>query len=297
MDELIAKAEVLLEALPYIQRFAGRTVVIKYGGSAMLDDRLKLGFAQDIVLLSSLGLHPVIVHGGGPQIGKALARVGLKTEFIGGYRVTDDAAMEIVEMVLGGQINKGIVTNIEHHGGTAIGISGKDGNLITATKMEIANGDLGRVGKVEKIEPEVIHKLRTSGFIPVIAPIGVDAAGNSYNINADLVASEVARAIRADKLMLLTDVEGILDGDGRLQGRVTKSAADRQMRDGVIAGGMVPKVECALNALAGGVGQVHIIDGRVSHAVLLEIFTDKGVGTEVVATSKGRGRAASPDQE
>ncbi len=282
MDELIAKAEVLLEALPYIRRFAGRTVVIKYGGSAMIDEELKLGFAHDIVLLNSLGLHPVIVHGGGPQIGKALARLGIETRFIDGQRVTDDATMEVVEMVLGGPVNKGIVTNIEQHGGTAVGISGKDGNLLRATRLEVEGGDLGRVGKVDRVNPQVIERLRESGFIPVIAPIGVDAKGNGYNINADIAASKIAQALGADKLMLLTDVEGILDTSGTLRTSVTVRQARTEISKGVVKGGMVPKVECAIDALAGGVGQVHIIDGRVSHAVLLEIFTRTGVGTEVI---------------
>jgi len=282
MDELIAKAEVLLEALPYIRRFAGRTVVIKYGGSAMIDEELKLGFAHDIVLLNSLGLHPVIVHGGGPQIGKALARLGIETRFINGQRVTDDATMEVVEMVLGGPVNKGIVTNIEQHGGTAVGISGKDGNLLRASILEVEGGDLGRVGKVDRVDPQVIERLRESGFIPVIAPIGVDAEGNGYNINADIAASKIAQALGADKLVLLTDVEGILDTSATLRTSVTVRQARTEIRKGVVKGGMVPKVECAIDALAGGVGQVHIIDGRVSHAVLLEIFTRTGVGTEVV---------------
>ena len=282
MDELIAKAEVLLEALPYIRRFAGRTVVIKYGGNAMIDDELKLSFAHDIVLLNSLGLHPVIVHGGGPQIGQMLRRLGIETRFIDGQRVTDDATMEVVEMVLGGPVNKEIVTNIEQHGGTAVGISGKDGNLLLAGKLEIAEGDLGRVGKVEKVNPQVIERLRESGFIPVIAPVGVDAEGNGFNINADLAASKIAQALKADKLMLLTDVEGILDPDGNLRSVITARQARSEIRKGVIKGGMVPKVECAIDALAGGVGQVHIVDGRVSHAVLLEIFTRTGIGTEVV---------------
>ncbi len=289
MDELIAKAEVLLEALPYIQRFAGRTVVIKYGGSAMLEDRLKLGFAQDVVLLNSLGVHPVIVHGGGPQIDRAVERAGLKSTFIRGMRVTDDATMEIVEMVLGGLINKSIVSDIQRHGGTAIGISGKDGSLIHASKLKIDEGDLGQVGKIDRIQPEIVVKLRANGFIPVIAPIGVDAEGASYNINADVVAAEVARALSADKLMLLTDVAGILDAGGKLQPVLDAGRARSQVAEGVIQGGMVPKVECALRALDGGVGQVHVIDGRVSHAVLLEIFTRKGVGTEVVL-AKGRTR-------
>ncbi|TFH24010.1 MAG: acetylglutamate kinase [Myxococcales bacterium] len=282
MDELIAKAKVLLEALPYIRRFAGRTVVIKYGGNAMIDDELKLSFAHDIVLLNSLGLHPVIVHGGGPQIGDMLRRLGIETQFIRGQRVTDDATMEVVEMVLGGPVNKEIVTNIERHGGTAVGISGKDGNLLIASKLEIAEGDLGRVGKVEEVNPQVIERLRESGFIPVIAPIGVDADGNGFNINADLAASKIAQALKADKLMLLTDVEGILDTDGNLRSVVTARQARSEIGKGIIEGGMVPKVECAIDALTGGVGQVHIIDGRVSHAVLLEIFTRTGIGTEVV---------------
>jgi acetylglutamate kinase len=294
MDKLIAKAEVLLEALPYIRRFAGRTIVIKYGGSAMLDEKLKLGFAQDVVLLKSLGLHPVIVHGGGPQIGKALARVGIETKFVRGMRVTDDAAMEIVEMVLGGQINKSIVTNIEHHGGNAVGISGKDGNLIVASKLKAKGVDLGRVGKIEAVHPHVIVKLRESGYIPVIAPIGVDAEGNSYNINADVVASHVAAAIAADKLMLLTDVEGILDADKKLQPVLSAPAIREQVRRGVIGEGMLPKVECAVHALESGVGQVHIIDGRVSHAVLLEIFTRTGVGTEVVRAAAANAKTKKP---
>jgi acetylglutamate kinase len=291
MDDLIAKAEILLEALPYMQRFAGRTIVIKYGGSAMLDEKLKLGFAQDIVMLKSIGLHPVIVHGGGPQIGQALARLGIETRFERGMRVTDDATMEVVEMVLGGQINKAIVANIERHGGNAVGISGKDGGLIAASQMLVesvgANGettliDIGRVGKIEKVSPSVIERLRESGFVPVIAPIGDDEEGRSFNINADVAAAEIARALGADKLILLTDVPGILDGNGELQPRVTIDDAKRQIVAGAIDGGMVPKVECAMSALEGGVRQVHIIDGRVSHAVLLEIFTKEGVGTEIL---------------
>lgn len=296
MEELIAKAEVLLEALPYMQRFAGRTVVIKYGGSAMLDEELQRSFARDIVLLNSLGLHPIIVHGGGPQIGEELERRGIKTKFVRGLRVTDDASMDIVEMVLAGRINKDIVTNIERHGGTAVGLSGKDGQLICAEKMMIEASDdggpaqtidLGRVGKVKRINPEVVVKLRDNHFIPVIAPIGVDEAGRGYNINADLAASEIARALGAEKLILLTDVAGIFDTEGRPQPFIEVAEARRQVEAGVIEGGMVPKVECSISALEGGVGQVHIIDGRVSHAVLLEIFTRKGVGTEIVRTPGG----------
>jgi len=291
MEELIAKAEVLLEALPYMQRFAGRTIVIKYGGSAMLEEELRSSFARDIVLLNSLGLHPIIVHGGGPQIGKELERSGIKTKFVRGLRVTDDAAMDVVEMVLAGRINKDIVANIEHHGGTAKGISGKDNRLICAEKMllEVSGDDgqpetidLGRVGRVKRVNPEVVIKLRDNQFIPVIAPIGVDEEGLGYNINADLAASEIAQALAAEKLILLTDVAGIFDAAGKPQAFLETAAAHRQINTGGIEGGMVPKVECSIAALAGGVGQVHIIDGRVSHAVLLEIFTREGVGTEIV---------------
>jgi acetylglutamate kinase len=302
VNKLIAKAEVLLEALPYMQRFAGRTIVIKYGGSAMLDERLKLGFAQDVVLLNSLGLHPVIVHGGGPQIGKTLARLGIETRFVRGLRVTDEATMEVVEMVLGGRINKAIVTNIEQHGGTAVGISGKDGDLIKASKMKVrAKGDdgktalldIGLVGKVDEVRPQIVERLRESNFIPVIAPIGADARGNTYNINADTAASKIAQALGAEKLILLTDVKGILDKSGVLQPFLSIRSAKSQVRGGSIADGMVPKVECAIEALQNGVKQVHIIDGRVSHAVLLEIFTRKGVGTEVVQSER-RPRARRP---
>lgn len=292
MDKLIAKAEVLLEALPYMRRFAGKTIVIKYGGAAMVDEKLRRGFAQDIVLLNSLGLHPVIVHGGGPQIGRALERLGIATRFVRGMRVTDEASMEVVEMVLAGQINKSIVTDIAHHGGTAVGISGKDAGLLHATKMlmEITGADgkteavdLGHVGRVESVNPLIVEKLREHDLIPVIAPIGVDQEGRSYNINADVAAAKIAEALKAEKLMLLTDVSGILNEQKKLQPFLSIQEAKRQIAAGSIEGGMVPKVECAVEALEGGVKQVHIIDGRVSHAVLLEIFTNRGVGTEVVA--------------
>ncbi len=294
MDKLIAKAEVLLEALPYMQRFAGRTVVIKYGGSAMVDERLKLGFAEDVVLLRSLGIHPVIVHGGGPQIGRVLERIGIESSFVRGLRVTDEATMEIVEMVLAGQINKDIVSMIQAHGGRAVGLSGKDGGLLTASKMRVRVAgddgrssmvDIGMVGKVDRVEPEVVENLTGDGFIPVIAPIAADGRGRTYNVNADLAASCIAQALGAAKLILLTDVAGILDGSGKLQPFLSIRQAKSQIRKGVIADGMVPKVECAIAALGGGVGQVHIIDGRVAHAILLEIFTRKGVGTEVVRTA------------
>lgn len=294
MDKLIAKAEVLLEALPFMRRFAGKTLVIKYGGAAMLDDRLRRGFAQDIVLLNSLGLHPVIVHGGGPQIGKALERLGIPTRFVRGMRVTDDAAMEVVEMVLAGQINKGIVADIAHFGGMAVGVCGKDASLIRASKMlmETTDGggksetvDLGQVGKVEHVNPTLIERLRQHDFIPVIAPIGFDDEGRSYNINADVAAGKIAEALKAEKLILLTDVPGILDSNKELQPLLAIADAKRQIAAGSVDGGMVPKVECAIEALTGGVKQVHIIDGRVTHAVLLEIFTNRGVGTEVLADS------------
>lgn len=291
MDKLIAKAEVLLEALPYIDRFKGRTLVIKYGGSAMLDAELRHGFAQDVVMMNRLGIHPVIVHGGGPQIGEALGKLGIETKFVRGLRVTDEAAMEVVEMVLAGKINKNIVADLERHGGGAVGISGKDGDLIRASKMlmEITGEDgtmqavdLGQVGRVEHVNPDVIVKLMRADYIPVVAPVGVDREGRSYNINADLAASKIAQALGAAKLILLTDVQGILDSNSDLQPFVDVESARTQIADGSIADGMVPKVECAIEALHAGVGQVHIIDGRVSHAVLLEIFTNKGVGTEVV---------------
>ena len=283
MDKLIAKAEVLLEALPFMQRFAGRTLIIKYGGSAMIDEELKSGFAEDVVLLRSLGLKPVIVHGGGPQIGKTLERLGIETKFVRGLRVTDEATMQVVEMVLAGQINKNIVALIQRRGGKAAGLCGKDGNLIMASKMRPTKGvDLGMVGRVETINPELVRNLVDDGFIPVIAPIGTDVKGRSYNINADLAAARIAKAMGAAKLILLTDVAGILDGSGKLQPLVSIKQARTQIRKQLIAGGMVPKVECAIDALEGGVQQVHIIDGRVSHAVLLEIFTRKGVGTEIL---------------
>ena len=291
MEELIAKADVLLEALPYMRRFAGRVVVIKYGGHAMLDEKLKSGFAQDVVLLKSLGLRPVIVHGGGPQIEEALNRHGIETRFVRGMRVTDEATMEIVEMVLGGQINKGIVAMIHSHGGKAIGLSGKDGRLLMAEKLLVRvegkgkkaeNVDVGQVGRITKINPEILEHIEGTDFIPVIAPVATDKDGRTWNINADVAAAEIARGLKAEKLILLTDVAGIKNAKGEVQSLLTAADAKRQVKAGSIAAGMVPKVECAISALEGGVGQVHIIDGRVRHAVLLEIFTDRGVGTEVL---------------
>jgi len=311
MDELIAKADILLETLPYLRRFAGRTVVIKYGGHAMLDAQLQSGFAEDVVLLRSIGLRPIIVHGGGPQIEAALSKHGIKTQFVRGMRVTDEDTMEIVEMVLGGQINKAIVGMIHKHGGKAIGMTGKDGRLLQASRMKVRveeKGkkpemvDVGLVGKIEHIEAEILERIAGTDFIPVIAPIATDADGGTYNVNADVAAGEIAAALKADKLILLTDVAGIKDAAGNVQSYLSADGARRQIRDGSIDKGMVPKVECAIHALESGVGQVHIIDGRVKHAVLLEIFTTGGVGTEVLlheedAASKqkpARGGSAPP---
>jgi len=303
MDQLIAKAEVLLEALPYIQRFRGKTIVIKYGGHAMTEEALKSGFAEDLVLLKSLGLNPVVVHGGGPQIGKLLDRMGIKSRFVRGMRVTDFETMELVEMVLVGQVNRGIVATVHAHGGKALGLSGKDGHLIVARRLSpqvTAGGekgiDMGMVGEVDRIQPEILDRLVGSDFIPVIAPIGLDDEGETYNINADVVASEVARALGAEKLILLTDVSGIRDSQGKVRSFLGAAEAQQWIQDGTIRDGMIPKVECGLRALEGGVRQTHVIDGRVSHAVLLEIFTKRGVGTELLlgeATSAQTERSKS----
>jgi acetylglutamate kinase len=283
----IQTAHVLNEALPYIQRLAGRTVVIKYGGNAMVDDALKTSFARNIVLMKQVGVNPVVVHGGGPQIGRMLDALGKESRFVGGMRVTDSETMDLVEMVLGGQVNKNIVSLINQHGGRAIGLTGKDGSMIRARPLapradedhpdEII--DLGHVGEVEHIDPAVVHLLEHNGFIPVIAPIGVDEEGRSYNINADLVASRVAITLAAEKLLLLTNASGILDDGGELITHTTLPEVDAMIESGVIHGGMLPKVQCVREALDGGVGAVQIIDGRVENAVLLELFTDAGVGT------------------
>lgn len=304
MKELIAKADVLLEALPYMRRFAGRVVVIKYGGHAMLDEKLKSGFAEDLVLLKSLGLRPVVVHGGGPQIEEALSRHGIETRFVRGMRVTDEATMEIVEMVLGGQINKAIVAMIHQHGGKAVGLTGKDGRLLMAEKLAVRvqeKGkkpelvDVGMVGRITSINPEILEHIDGTDFIPVIAPIATDEEGRTWNVNADVAAAEIARGLKAEKLILLTDVAGIKNAAGEVQSLLSAAEARRQVLAGSIAAGMVPKVECAISALEGGVGQVHIIDGRVRHAVLLEIFTDHGVGTEVLLNlPKGNAAAKTP---
>ncbi len=282
-------ASVLAEALPYIQRFSGKTIVIKYGGNAMIDDKLKAGFARDIVLMKLVGMNPVVVHGGGPQIGKLLERIGKPSEFIQGMRVTDTETMDIVEMVLGGQVNKEIVNLIHRYGGNAVGLTGKDGNLICATKMHMTRNspelnaseiiDLGHVGEVSKINTKVLDMLIQDDFIPVIAPVGVGEDGHSYNINADLVAGKIAESLNAEKLMLLTNTAGLLDKEGVLLTGLNAQSVERLVDNGTIYGGMLPKIQCALDAVEAGVCSAHIIDGRVEHAVMLEVFTDEGVGT------------------
>lgn len=271
-------AHVLTEALPYIRRFRRKTVVVKYGGNAMTDPALQSGFARDIVLMKLVGIDPVVVHGGGPQIGQLLDRLGKKTEFIGGMRVTDSETMDVVEMVLGGAVNKQIVSLINQHGGRAVGLSGKDGGLIRARKLD-AEGDLGRVGVVDAIDPDVVQNLEQGGFIPVIAPVGVGADGETYNINADLVAGTLAGVLKAEKLILLTNTPGVLDKEGQLLTGLSPSRVAELIADETIHGGMLPKIQCALDAVASGVQAAHIIDGRVEHACLLELFTDAGVGT------------------
>ncbi len=287
MQPMIHRAEVLLEALPYLQAFQGKTLVIKYGGSAMEKADLKEQFARDVLLLRLIGIRPVIVHGGGPQIGALMKKLGKEPQFVGGMRVTDPETMELVEMVLVGKLNKEIVGLINVNGGRAVGLSGKDGNLLRARKRlhrmpDGTTADIGLVGEVETVNADMIRLLEDNGLIPVIAPVGVGARGESYNINADLVAGEVAAALRAEKLIHLTDVQGINGEDGRLVSRLTKRDAERLIKANVIDGGMLPKVESALRALEGGAAKAHIIDGRVPHAVLLEVFTHEGIGTEIV---------------
>jgi acetylglutamate kinase len=282
-------AEVLTQALPYIQRFTGKTVVIKFGGNAMGDSALQESFARDVVLMKLVGFNPIVVHGGGPQIGALLEKLNIRTEFVDGMRVTDSATMDVVEMVLGASVNKQIVSSIHRNGGKAIGVTGKDGQLIRARKLEVSHQspdmqapeiiDIGHVGEVEKIDTEVLNMILDSNFIPVIAPIGVGADGGSYNINADLVAGKLAEVLQAEKLMLLTNVEGLLDQSGQVLTGLTPRQVDELIDAGTIKGGMLPKIRCALDAVKGGVTSSHIIDGRVPHAVLLEVFTDEGVGT------------------
>jgi len=281
-------ARVLAEALPYIRRFAGKTLVIKYGGNAMIDPELKEGFAKDVVMLKLVGMNPVVVHGGGPQINDLLERVGKQGKFVQGMRVTDSETMDIVEMVLGGLVNKEIVSLINQHGGRAVGLTGKDGHFIRATKMYLKNPnddepiDIGQVGEIESIDPELVALLDTRDFIPVIAPIGVGSSGEAYNINADLVAGKLAETLGAEKLILMTNTPGVLDSQGNLLTGLTPKLVDKLVAEGTISGGMIPKISSAMEAaVSGGVGAVHIIDGRVKHALLLEVLTDHGVGTMI----------------
>ena len=291
MQKLIDKASILMEALPYIRRFYQKTIVIKYGGHAMVDSSLKNDFAMDITLMNYIGLNPVVVHGGGPQIEEVLNKMGKTSQFIDGLRVTDEEGMEVVEMVLVGKINKEIVNLINQHGGKAVGLSGKDGNLITARKLESSSPassgnrdkpqDMGLVGEVQSVNPHVIDTLDRSTFIPIIAPVGVGTDGTTYNINADMAAGKIASALKAEKLMLLTDTDGVLDEKGRLISSMNERESKDRIKKGQISGGMIPKVTCCLQALKEGLAKAHIIDGRIKHAVLLEIFTDVGIGTQI----------------
>ncbi len=289
---------VLSEALPYIQQFTGKTIVIKFGGNAMVDDKLKAGFARDVVMMKLVGINPVIVHGGGPQIGNLLTELGIESHFVDGMRVTDSKTMDVVEMVLGGAVNKEIVHLINQAGGKAVGVTGKDGQLIKAQKLKLSGNtskkkspelqvpeiiDIGQVGEVVSINIDVIDMLTSSNFIPVIAPIGVDDQGRSYNINADLVAGKIAEVLKAEKLMLLTNVSGLQDKSGKVLTGLSTLQVDNLITDGTIFGGMLPKIKCALNAVKSGTISAHIIDGRVNHAALLEIFTDQGVGTKITS--------------
>ena len=292
MEKLIEKARTLIEAMPYIQTFRGKTFVIKYGGNAMIDEGLKQGFAQDVVLMRYIGISPVIVHGGGPQIGKTMERMGKKPAFVSGQRVTDEETMDIVEMVLGGKVNKEIVNLINRAGGKAVGLTGKDGGLIQAKKLKMTKKseetgeseliDIGLVGEVTEVSPGPLAALDQGGFIPVIAPVGVGANGETYNINADLVAGAIAGALKAEKLILLTDQAGILDKDKKLISTLNKKKVESLIGSGAIAGGMIPKTASCFTALDAGCAKIHIIDGRVPHALLLEIFTKEGIGTEIV---------------
>jgi len=292
LKQSMERADILLEALPYIRRFYNKTIVIKYGGHAMIDEELKDLFARDIVMMKYIGINPVVVHGGGPQIGTFLKKIGKESKFIQGMRVTDEETMDIVEMVLVGKINKEITGLINRHGGKAVGLSGKDGDLTKAEKYLLSAEkakdtppeiiDVGLVGKVKSINAGLLLSLEKEGFIPVIAPTGVGEQGETYNINADLVAGAVAAALQAEKLILLTDVHGVLDREGALINTLNNSDAEAMIQSGVIDGGMFPKVKCCLKALRGGVKKTHIIDGRLKHAILLEMFTDSGIGTEIV---------------
>jgi acetylglutamate kinase len=290
-DSALNVAQVLTEALPYIQRFTGRTIVVKFGGNAMVDRELHESFARDIVLMKLVGMNPVVVHGGGPQIGRLLEKLGIESRFVGGMRVTDSETMDVVEMVLGGSVNKEIVASISRAGGKAIGVTGKDGGLIRARRLDVTGlapelkaseiVDIGHVGEVRQIDRQMLDVILDSDFIPVIAPIGVDEEGRTYNINADLVAGKLAQVIQAEKLMLLTNIAGLMDKSGEVLTGLSAARVDELIADGTISGGMLPKISCALDAVKSGVKSAHIVDGRVAHAVLLEIFTDDGMGTKI----------------
>jgi acetylglutamate kinase len=290
-EQTLNTASVLIEALPYIQKFSNETIVVKYGGHAMVDENLKKSFALDIILMKYVGLNPIVVHGGGPQIGSLLKSLSIESEFVDGMRVTDQATMDVVEMVLVGKVNKEIVTLINQNGGQSVGLSGKDGQLLIASKMKYIKDkgnseppeiiDIGMVGQVEKVNNKVLMSLIENQFIPVIAPVGVGENGETYNINADLVAGSIAASLKARKLILLTDTAGVLDKNGQLLSSIKVDETDRLIKDGTIKGGMIPKINCCLDALANGVDKAHIIDGRKEHAILLEIFTKGGIGTEI----------------
>ncbi len=291
MKQEIEKAKTLIESLPYIKEFYDKTIVIKYGGHAMVDENLKKNFALDIILMKLVGINPIVVHGGGPQINLVLEKMKIKPSYIEGMRVTDGETMDVVEMVLVGKVNKEIVGLINHNGGRAVGLSGRDGDLIKARKMKIHKSqaadappeiiDLGRVGEVTQVNPDILNTLDTQDFIPVIAPVGVGEDGHSYNINADLVAGAIARYLKATKLILLTDVDGVQDGNGQLISSMTCKEAENMIDSGVIGGGMIPKIRCCQEVVEGGVGKAHIIDGRIEHAILLEMFTQSGIGSEI----------------
>jgi len=293
---MIERANILVEALPYIRRFYQKTIVVKYGGHAMVAEELKESFAKDVVLMKYIGINPVVVHGGGPQIGEMLRRIGKKSDFCDGMRITDADTMEIVEMVLSGKINKEIAALINRHGGRAVGLSGRDAQLIEARKLRIVRDtaedgpaeiiDIGLVGEVVRVNIEVLQTLLQSDIIPVIAPIGAGENGETYNINADLVAGAIAGALKADKFLLMTDVPGVLDEEGKLISSMTVGEAQAAMRDKRLRGGMIPKIQCAIDALEAGTAKIHIVDGRLAHAILLEIFTDAGIGTEILRNSE-----------
>jgi len=304
MKKLIHKAEILLEALPYIKSFYNKTIVIKYGGSAMVSDDLKENFALDIVMMKYIGINPVVVHGGGPQIDKTLKALGIQSRFIEGQRVTNKETIDVVEMVLGGKVNKEIVSLINHQGGTAVGITGKDGDMIFAKRHKRVNHspemdrpeiiDLGLVGEIAKVNPRILETLDRNEFIPVIAPIGKGEKGETLNINADFVAAKIASALKAEKLVLMTDTEGVKNKAGKLQSGLTRKQASDLIRSKVIRDGMLPKVNCCLDALKSGVHKTHIIDGRIRHALLLEIFTEEGIGTQIVEKAKDLKAVAAP---